>query len=143
MLTSWSEQSTPADVVDGVGVDPAALAAATASAYSIRPALGEAEVARPRPTTRQRSSPPSTRTRVVGLVAGIGVGLAAGLDVGPDAAVEQQVDRAPAAAPDQLGGRQPLGLDPQGASRTCGGDRDRLWRCGRTRRRPREISAGS
>ena len=46
MLTSWSEQLTPADVVDRVGVDPPALLLGTAAERVLDPpALGEAEVA--------------------------------------------------------------------------------------------------
>ena len=87
MLTSWSEQLTPADVVDRVGVD-----APAGERVLDPPALGEAEVA-------ALADDPAAQLRavdahgVVGVVAGIGVRLIGRLDVGADAAVEEQVDR--------------------------------------------------
>ena len=125
MLTSWSEVSTPAELsMKSVLIRP------PPSAYSIRAALGEAEVAaladdpgpqlgwrRPGPrrwTGRRRRRCDSVR----------------GLDVGADAAVPEQVDRARRRiARDQLvrGQRGDAASRPS-AARTCGEQRDRLGR---------------
>ena len=87
MLTSWSEVSTPAELSMKSVLSSTPCSAASMRPRWVRPRLP------PSPTTLQRSSLPSTRNRVVGAVADVGVGLAAGLDVGADAAVPQQVDR--------------------------------------------------
>ncbi len=57
MLTSWSEQLTPATL----SIASVLIRAARPSAYSIRPRWVKPRFP-PSPTTRQRSSLPSTRT---------------------------------------------------------------------------------
>ena len=105
MLTSWSEQLTPATLsIASVLIVP------PASAYSIRAALREAEVA-------ALADDPAAQLAavdadgVVGLVADVGVRLAGGLHVGADAAVPQQVDGRPQDRLDQLVGRELVVLD--------------------------------
>ena len=100
MLTSWSLQSTPAELSMA-----SVLTSPPASAYSTRPSWVSPRLP-PSPTIRQRSSAPSTRTRVVGPVADVGVGLGRRLDVGADAAVPQQVDGSPQHRRHQLVRRQ-------------------------------------
>src|SRR5918998_1727739 len=83
MLTSWSEQSTPAEL-------------SIASVLILPPAA--AQLARVHPH------------RVVRLVAGVAVRLVARLDVGADAAVPEQVHRRPQQRPDQVVRRELLVL---------------------------------
>ena len=59
MLTSWSEQSTPAELSMA-----SVLMRPPATAYSIRPSCVSPRLP-PSPTTRARSSRPSTRTASV------------------------------------------------------------------------------
>ena len=67
MLTSWSEQSTPAELsIASVLMRP------PASANSTRPRWVNPRLP-PSPTTRQRSSSRVDADRVVGLVADLGV----------------------------------------------------------------------
>ena len=86
MLTSWSEQLTPATLsIASVLIRAAVLRRGRRrSAYSIRPALGEAEVAAlpDDPAAELRAV---DADRVVGTVPGIGVSFVGGLDVGADA----------------------------------------------------------
>ena len=93
MLTSWSLQSTPGRVVDGVGVDQAAGERVLDPA-----ALGEPEVAALADHLAAQLGAVDAQ-RVVGAVAHLGVGLGGRLDVRADAAVPQQVDRARAGSP--------------------------------------------
>ena len=93
MLTSWSLQSTPAELsIASVLISPPAQRVLDA------PALGEAEVA-------ALADDPAAQLvavdaqRVVGAVADVGVGLRRRLDVRADAAVPQQIDRARAGSP--------------------------------------------
>ena len=86
MLTSWSEQSTPAAVVDGVRVEQHAVQRRLDA-----PPLGEPEVAAldHHGAAQVDAVDPDG---VVGAVADLGVGLRRGLDVGADPAVPEQVD---------------------------------------------------
>ena len=95
MLTSWSEQLTPATLSiasllirppDSVGTAPQRVLDPAALGQPEVPALADHPAAQLRAVDADR---------VVGPVAGLGVGLLGGLDVGPDAAVEQQVDGRP------------------------------------------------
>ena len=107
MLTSWSEQLTPAHVVDRVRIDRSA-----AERVLDPPALREAEVA-PLADHAAAQLVAVDADRVVGLVAGVGMVLVGRLDVGADAAVPQQVDGRTEDRADQLGRRQLVGLDRQ------------------------------
>ena len=84
MLTSWSEQSTPAELSIA-----SVLIRRTPSANSTRPREVKPRLP-PSPTTRQRSWPRRCAL-VVALVLHVGVRLRRGLDVRADA-VPQQVD---------------------------------------------------
>ena len=107
MLTSWSEQLTPATLsIASVLILP------PPSAYSIRAALGEAEVAALADDLAAQLVAVDA-DRVVGLVAGVGVRLGGGLHVRADAAVPEQVDGRPQDRLDQLVGRQLLLLDAE------------------------------
>ena len=87
MLTSWSEQSTPAELsIASVLMRP------PASAYSMRPRCVSAEVAALADDARAQLAAVDA-DRVVGAVADLGVRLVGGLHEGADAAVPEQVDR--------------------------------------------------
>ncbi len=105
MFTSWSEQSTPAELsMKSVQMwlrPPAMLTVPPTSAYSTRPRWVRPRLP-PSPITFARSWAPLTRTASLALVADVGVRLLGGLDVGADAAVPQQVHRRPQDRPDQL-----------------------------------------
>ena len=121
MLTSWSEQSTPAELsMKSVLIRPPLSANATRP-FWVQPRLP------PSPTTRQRRLLAVDADRVVEPVLRLGLGLARGLDVGADAAVPEQVDRRLEDGVHQLVGRQALGLDAQHRAR-LGRQRDRLGR---------------
>ena len=115
MLTSWSEQLTPATLsIASVLIRPPGLAelpsgAAAERVLDPRP-LREPEVAALADDLAAQLAPVDP-DRVVGLVADVRLGLGRGLHVGADAAVVQQVDRRPEDRPDQLVGREPLVLD--------------------------------
>ena len=95
MLTSWSEQSTPAELSSAsVLIRPPARSNSTRPS-DVTPRLP------PSPITLARTWFPFTRT-VVGAVTDVGVGLHLGLDVRADAAVEQQVRRRLQDTADQL-----------------------------------------
>ena len=80
MLTSWSEQSTPAELsIASVLIRPPASANSTTS-------LGEAEVAALTDDAAAQLAGVDAHL-VVALVPHVGVGLRRGLDVGADAAV--------------------------------------------------------
>ena len=99
MLTSWSEQSTPAELsIASVLIAPAAEVELDAAQR------GDAEVAALADHLGAQliSVDPDG---VVGAVADVGVGLGLGLDVGADAAVEQQVHRRLQDRPHQRGRR--------------------------------------
>ena len=114
MLTSWSEQLTPATLsIASVLIRP------PASAYSIRAALGEAEVAALADDAAAQLAAVDADA-VVGLVADVGVRLGGRLHVGADAAVPEQVDGRAQDRADQLVGRQLLGLDRRAPRWTCG-----------------------
>ena len=71
MLTSWSEQSTPAELsIASVLIRP------PASAYSMRPELGQAEIAALADHLAAQLAAVDAQ-RVVGAVADLGVALAA------------------------------------------------------------------
>ena len=136
MLTSWSEVSTPARVVDGVGVDP------DPAQRGLDPAeLGQAEVAAlADDLAAQRVA--VDPDRVVGPVADLGVGLGRRLDVGADAAVPEQVDRRRAGSPSSArpGVIVVVPLGSPSAVAICGADRHRLGRARVERRRPRRSA---
>ena len=90
MFTSLSEQSTPALLsMKSVLIRPP-------FSGELDPAgLGDAEVGAFADGLGAQTSLPSTRMRVVGGIADVGVGLRRRLHVGADAAEPQQVDRAP------------------------------------------------
>ena len=121
MLTSWSEQSTPGGVVEGIGVDPAACEVELDAAQRC-----DAEVAAfaDHLGAHLVSVHPD---HVVGAVADVGVGLGLGLDVGADAAVEQQIHRRLQDPAQQLRRRQLIDvvLDAEGGA-DLRADRDRL-----------------
>ena len=105
MLTSWSEQSTPAELsIASVLMNP------PASANSTRPIC-----------VRPRFLPDHAATQIAGvdthgvvcLVAYVGVALVARLDVGADPPVPDEVDRRDEDRADQLGRRQGLSDDAQ------------------------------
>ena len=94
MFTSWSEQSTPAELsMASVLILPPAMRELDPAAW-VRPRLP------PSPTTLARRSPPLSADAVVGLVADLGVRLVGRLHVGADAAVPEQVDGRPQDRPD-------------------------------------------
>ena len=88
MLTSRSEQSTPAELsMKSVLMRP------PRSAYSMRPRCVKPRLP-PSATTRQRSSAPFTRTASLAGSPASALRLVARLHVGADAAVPEQIDRA-------------------------------------------------
>ena len=100
MLTSWSEQSTPAELsIASVLILP------PARANSMRPRWVSPRLP-PSPTTLTRSSLPSTRTASLALSPASACDSVGRLDVGADAAVPQQVGRGAQDGRDQLGRAQ-------------------------------------
>ncbi len=85
MLTSWSEQSTPAELSMASVLTRTPLSAASTRPRWVSPRLP------PSTTIAQRSSVAVDADGVVGPVADLGVGLRRRLDVGADAAVPEQV----------------------------------------------------
>ena len=119
MLTSWSEQSTPAELsIASVLMRP------PADAYSMRPSWVRPRLP-PSPTTRARSSRPSTRIGVVVAIADLGMRLVGGLDERADAAVPEQVDGRAQDRAHELVRIERLGLDAQGGAH-LGRERHRL-----------------
>ena len=99
MLTSWSEQSTPAELsIASVLIRP------PHRSNSIAAQRGDAQVAALANDFGAQLVCVDPH-RVVGPVTDVGVGLRFGLDVGADAAVEQQVDRRLQDRPHQAGRR--------------------------------------
>ena len=120
MLTSWSEQLTPATLsIASVLIRPPLCSGPPLSAYSIRARCVKPEVAAlaDDPAAQLARVHPD---RVVGLVADVGVGLGRRLDVGADAAVAQQVDGRLEDRLDQLVGGELLGLDARAPPRPAG-----------------------
>ena len=121
MLTSWSEQSTPAELsIASVLIFPP-------RARELDPAaLGQPQVA----ALADDLDPQVAAVgpdRVVGLVAGVGVRLGGRLDVGADAAVPQQVGRRAQDRRDQLRRAQRVTSSASpSAARISGADRHRL-----------------
>ena len=136
MLTSWSEQFTPAELsIASVLMRP------PPSANSIRPRWVKPRLP-PSPTTRHRSSPASIRTASLSLSPTSALRLGRRLDVGADPAVPQQVHRRPQDRADQLVRRA---APRASTSERARGSRPRAapsWPFAGTRRRPSEISAG-
>ena len=132
-LTSWSEQSTPAELSM-----KSALMLPPREDSSIRRELGEAEVASlPHDAAAQVGGVDADAVR--GAVARVGVGLRRRLHDGADAAVEQQVDRRAQDRADDLVRRQrrrPRRRAPPGPAATAGS----TSRCAARRRRPRRSA---
>ena len=123
MLTSWSEQSTPAELSMKSVLIAAAVAARTRSAPRwVRPRLP------PSPTTRPRSSAPLTRIASLACRRRRRGVSRRRLDVGADAAVPEQVDRRLQDRVDQLvGGEAPRPAMPERRA-DLARERDRLGR---------------
>ena len=136
MLTSWSEQSTPAELSSA-----SVLRRTPRRAASMRPRCVSARLA-PSPTTRARSCVASTRSASLARSPASACGLGARLDVRADAAEPEQLHVGLEHGVDQLVGRD-LRLPDAEQLAHPRGDRDRLARCARRRRRPREISDAS
>ena len=119
MLTSWSEQSTPAELSIEVGVDPPALAGERDPAP-----LREAEIAALADDQAAQLLAVDPH-RVVAAIGRLGVALLRGLDVGADAAVPEQLDRRQQDRADQVVRRERLGVGGERAPR-LGRQRDRL-----------------
>ena len=136
MLTSWSEQLTPATLsIASVLIRPAGERVLDPAALGERRGC---RLHRP-PGSAARAVEPDG---VVGLVAGVGVRLGRRLDVGADAAVPEQVDGRAQDLSDQVGRRQLVGVDPERLLDLLG-DPDRLRASAGRRLRPRRSAAAS
>ena len=114
MLTSRSEECTPAGIVDRIGVDSPA-----AQCEFDTPELGQTQVA----TLAHHLDPQLLAVdadRVIGAVTDILVAFAAGLHVGADAAVPEQFGRRQQDGLEQFIGRQRLGGNAQRLARGLG-----------------------
>ena len=135
MLTSLSEQSTPAEL----SMKSVLIARRRRSANSMRPAWVQPRLA-PSPITLARTSPPSTRSASLAGSPTCGVVLGRGLHIGADAAEPEQVDRAREDRRDQrvgIGARRP---SMPSAARASGLSGISFWLRGKTPP-PLEISA--
>ena len=114
-MTSWSEQSTPAELSMKSALTRPPRWANSMRARCVRPRLP------PSPTTRQRSWSASTRIESDERSSASASRLGRRLDHRADAAVPQQVDGGAQDRLDHLGRRQHLvGLDPERGARLLG-----------------------